>query len=318
MSTATIIQKESAASPPVRSSAQRGRTFLRGVLLLVGSTVFFAVTDVMTKQLTMALPVSQIAWMRYATYALVMVPFVYLTGGPALFRTRRPGLQVLRALAMVASTLLFTTALPYLPVADATSIFFVAPIIIMALSIVFLGEKVGIRRWSAAAVGLIGVLIVIRPGSGAFQAAALLPLAGAASWAMGAVITRKTGSDHAFTTMIYTSIIGAVALSVAVPFEWVTPSWSVALLGIAAGGLFTAGQWFLIMAYRQGDASAIAPFSYTQLIWAGLLGYWVFGATPDAWTILGAGIIAASGLYTAYRERVRALEKTFADPKGNA
>ena len=91
----------------------------------------------------------------------------------------------------------------------------------MALSIVFLGEKVGIRRWSAAAVGLIGVLIVIRPGSGTFQAAALLPLLSAASWALGAIITRKTGSDHALTTMIYTSIIGAISLSASVPFEWV-------------------------------------------------------------------------------------------------
>lgn len=316
----TALQREAASSTPAQAPTrvQRGHTPLRGILLLVGSTVFFSLTDVVTKQLTEVLPVSQIAWMRYMTFALAMVPFVYLTGGPALFRTRRPGLQTLRALAMVASTLIFTAGLPYLAVADATAIFFVAPIIIMALSIVFLGEKVGIRRWSAAAVGLIGVLIVIRPGSGAFQVAALLPLVSAASWALGAVITRKTGSDHALTTMIYTSVIGALSLSVAVPFDWVTPSWNVALLGIAAGGLFAAGQWFLIMAYRQGDASAIAPFSYTQLIWAGLLGFWVFGSTPDAWTVVGAGIIAVSGLYTAYRERVRALEKKFADAKGSA
>lgn len=307
MHTNTIaLPKEGALSTPVRAHAP-----LRGILLLVGSTVFFALTDVVTKQLTTALPVSQIAWMRYATFALMMVPFVYLTGGPALFRTARPGLQALRAFAMVASTLLFTTGLPYLPVADATAIFFVAPILIMALSIVFLGEKVGIRRWSAAAVGLLGVLVVIRPRSGAFQVAALLPLVSAASWALGAIITRKTGSEHPLTTMIYTSILGALSLSTAVPFNWVTPDWKVAGLGIAAGGLFSIGQWFLIMAYRQGNASVIAPFSYTQLIWAGLLGFWVFGTTPDAWAIVGAAIIAASGLYTAYRERVRTLERKF-------
>jgi drug/metabolite transporter (DMT)-like permease len=314
MSTGPIARQQEVASvisaqAPVKS--QRGHTPLRGILLLVGSTVFFALTDVATKLLTTSLPVSQIAWMRYTTFALLMVPFVYLTGGSALFRTARPGLQTLRAVAMVASTLIFTTGLPYLPVADASAIFFVAPILIMALSVAFLGEKVGIRRWSAAAVGLMGVLIVIRPGSGAFQAAALLPLLSAASWALGAIITRKTGSDHALTTMIYTSIIGALSLSVIVPFEWVNPGWQVALLGIAAGGLFTIGQWFLIMAYRQGDASVIAPFSYTQLIWAGLLGFWLFGTVPHGWTILGAGIIAASGLYTAYRERVRALERKF-------
>lgn len=316
----TALPDEPAALARTQAPAavQRGHSFLRGVLLLVGSTLFFSVTDVMTKQLAAALPASQIAWFRYATFALAMVPSVYLTRGPALFRTRQPGLQVLRAAAMIASTLLFTTALPYLPVADATAIFFVAPIVIMAMSVVFLGEKVGIRRWSAAAIGLIGVLIVIRPGSGTFHAAALLPLASAASWALGAVITRKTSSDHALTTMIYTSIVGAAVLSAIVPFEWVAPGWGVAFLGLAAGAFFTAGQWFLIMAFRQGDASAIAPFSYIQLIWAGLLGYWVFGTTPDAWTVLGAGVIAASGLYAAYRERVRALEKSLADPKRSA
>lgn len=309
----SVLQQETASAHAEQPAArpQRAHGPLRGILLLVGSTVFFAITDVMTKQLAVVLPISQIAWMRYATFAFAMVPFAYLTGGPALFRSARPGLQALRALAMVASTLLFVFCLQTLPVADATAIFFVAPILIMALSIVFLGEKVGIRRWSAAAVGLTGVLIVIRPGSGAFQMAALLPLLSAASWAFGAIITRKTGGDHPLTTMIYTSIVGALSLSALVPFDWVNPGWDMALLGVAAGGLFTIGQWFLIMAYRQGNASVIAPFSYTQLIWAGLLGFWVFGTVPDAWTILGAGIIVASGLYTAYRERVRALERKF-------
>ncbi|MGO4387462.1 DMT family transporter [Microvirga sp. 2YAF29] len=312
----SALQQESSSEPDAQVAArpQQAPTPLRGILLLVGSTVFFAITDVMTKQLAAALPIFQIAWMRYTTFALAMVPFVYATGGPALFRSARPGLQSVRALAMVASTLLFVFCLRTMPVADATAIFFVAPILIMALSIVFLGEKVGIRRWCAAAVGLMGVLIVIRPGSGAFQMAALLPLLSAASWALGAIVTRKIGGDHPLTTMIYTSIVGTLSLSVLVPFDWVNPGWGMALLGIVAGGLFTIDQWFLIMAYRQGDASVIAPFSYTQLIWAGLLGFWVFGTVPDAWTVLGAGIIVASGLYTAYRERVRALERKF----GNA
>jgi drug/metabolite transporter (DMT)-like permease len=303
----SALQQEAASAPAVQP--QRSHTPLRGILLLVCSTVFFAIMDVMTKQLTASLPISQITWMRYTTYAFAVVPLVYLTGGPALFRATRPGLQIIRALLMAVSSLLFTFSLRSLPIADATSIFFVAPILIMALSIVFLGEKVGIRRWSAAVVGLMGVLIVIRPGSGAFQSAALLPLLSAAAWAAAAILTRKTGSDHAFTTMIYTSIVGSLFLSALMPFEWVSLDWHHALLGIATGVLFTVGQWFLIMAYRQGDASVIAPFSYTQLIWAGLLGFSVFGTLPDGWTIVGAGIIVASGLYAAYRERVRALER---------
>ncbi len=303
----SALEQEWASAPAAR--LQQAHAPLRGILLLVGSTVFFAFTDVMTKQLTESLPITQIAWIRYMTFALAMVPFAYVTGGPTLFRSARPGLQSVRAFAMVVSTLLFVLCLQTMPVADASAIFFVAPILIMALSIVFLGERVGIRRWCAAAVGLLGVLIVIRPGSGAFQMAALLPLLSAACWALGAIITRKTGGDHPLTTMIYTGIVGALSLSAIVPFEWVNPGRDTALLAVAAGGMFAIGQWFLIMAYRQGDASVIAPFSYTQLVWAGVLGFWVFGTVPDALTILGAGIIAASGLYTAYRERVRALEK---------
>jgi drug/metabolite transporter (DMT)-like permease len=229
-----------------------------------------------------------------------------------LFRSARPGLQVLRGLGVIGSSLLFTFSLRYLPVADATAIFFVSPILIMALSILFLNESVGWRRWTAAAVGLIGVMIVIRPGTGAFQAAALLPLLGAASWSAGAIVTRKMGgSDHALTTLVYSALVGSLVLSATLPFAWVTPDWSEVTLGVGAGILFTIGQWFVVMAYRQGNASAIAPFSYIQLIWAGALGYLIFGAVPDAGTITGACIIAASGLYTAYRERVRAMQKAF-------
>ena len=296
---------------PLKPSSLPAPSPLRGILFLIASTVVFSIADVITKQLASTLPPPEVAWMRYVTFALVVVPIVLVKGGPALLRSRRPGLQVLRGLGMVGSSLLFIQSLPHLPVADATAIFFVSPILIMALSVIVLGESVGWRRWSAAAVGFIGVMIVVRPGTGAFQFAALLPMIGASSWAVGAVVTRKIGGDHAFTTLAYSSLVGTLVLSALMPFNWVTPNAAQIGLGLCMGVLFAIGHWFIVLAYRHGNASLIAPFSYVQLIWAGTLGYLVFGTLPDSWTITGAGIIALSGLYTAYRERVRAMQKKF-------
>lgn len=286
---------------------------LRGTLLMVGSTVFFAGSDTITKALAASLPPIEIAWLRYTTFALLVVSLLLMNGGGTLLRSQSPGLQVLRGVGMVGSALLFTTGLRFLPVADATAIYFISPILIMALSIVFLGEVVGWRRWTAAAVGLIGVLIVIRPGTGAFQTAAFLPLLGASCWAASSVVTRKmSGRDHSLTTLAYSAFVGFAILSACLPFVWIMPTAQEMVLGLCVGILSTIGHWLVISAYRHANASTIAPFSYVQLFWAGVLGYIVFGSLPDQWTIVGAAIIAASGLYTAYRERVRAMERKHA------
>ncbi|WP_040638935.1 DMT family transporter [Microvirga lotononidis] len=284
---------------------------LRGILFLIASTVVFSVADVITKQLASTLPPPEVAWMRYVTFALVIIPVVLIKGGPTLFRSQRPSLQVVRGLGMVGSSIMFIQSLPHLPVADATAIFFVSPILIMALSVLFLGETVGWRRWTAAAIGLIGVMIVVRPGTGSFQPAAFLPIVSASSWAVGAVVTRKITGDHALTTLAYSASVGSIVLSALMPFHWVMPNGTEIALGLCMGVLFAIGHWFVVMAYRHGNASLIAPFSYVQLIWAGTLGYLVFGSLPDSWTIAGAGLICMSGFYTAYRERIRALQRKF-------
>lgn len=306
-----IVDKEALSQANVQGAyAHASPSPVKGILLLVASTIVFSICDVITKHLAATLPAAEIAWIRYATFSCLVLPVVLMAGGKALLRAKRPGLQVLRTLGMIGSTIFFTMGLRYLPVAESTAIYFISPILIMALSILFLGESVGWRRWVAALVGLIGVLVVIRPGTEAFQATALFPLLGATTWAAGAVVTRKmSGSDHPLTTLVYSAVVGCLILSVALPFTWVTPSGSEVGLALVMGLFFAIGQWFVIVAYRHGSASVIAPFSYVQLLWAGALGYLVFGALPDGWTIVGACIIAASGLYTAYRERVRMLEK---------
>lgn len=277
---------------------------------MVTSTVFFAFADVLAKELAGRLPAMEVVWLRYVTFGALVIPLVLAGGGAAALRSRRPGLQILRGFGMVGSAMLFTAALPYLPVAETTAIYFVSPILIMALSIPLLGETVGWRRWSAALVGLSGMLLIIRPGTSAFEAAALLPLLGASSWALAAVVTRKmSGQDPAITTLVYSAVVGIVLMSLLQPFVWVAPGLPEIGLGLAMGILSTLGHWLVILAYRHADASIIAPFSYIQLLWAGILGYFAFGSVPDAWTVAGAGIIALSGLYTAYRERVRAAAK---------
>ncbi|WP_046864096.1 DMT family transporter [Microvirga massiliensis] len=283
---------------------------LRGILLIVASTLFFACSDVFTKALTATVPAVEVAWIRYATFLLLVLPLVLAHGGRKVLRSQRPGLQVLRGLGMVGSALLFTISLRFLPIADASAINFVSPILITALSIPFLGEVVGWRRWTAAFVGLIGVLIIIRPGTSAFEAAALLPLLGATCWAGAAIVTRlMSNRDHTVTTLAYSALVGAVVLSLAMPFVWVTPTAEELALGLSVGVLSTAGHWLVILAYKHASASTVAPYSYVQLIWVGVLGYLVFGSLPDSWTIAGAGIIVGSGLYTAYRERVRAAQR---------
>jgi drug/metabolite transporter (DMT)-like permease len=177
---------------------------------------------------------------------------------------------------------------------------------VTALSIVFLNEVVGLRRWIATGVGLLGVLIILRPGTSAFHIAAVFPLVSALCWACTLIMTRMlVGTERAITTMTYSSIAGVCILTVLVPFVWVTPTWQAVAFGVFIGIASTAGQWIVVLAFRYADASVLAPFSYTQLLWVSLLGYVVFGEVPDKWTVVGAGFIVTSGLYTAHRERVR-------------
>ena len=252
------------------------------------------------------MPSIEIAWVRFLVFALIMVPAM-VPGSPLFaMRTSRVGLQLMRGAALLGSSLFFITGLRYLPIAEASATGFVAPLFVTALSIVLLSEKVGVRRWLATATGLLGVLIILRPGTGAFHAAAFFPLISALAWAATLIMTRMmSGREHAITIMTYSSIAGVAILSVLVPFVWVAPSWHAVMFGILIGVASTAGQWIVVLAFRYADASVLAPFSYTQLVWVSTLGFLIFGEVPDAWTVVGAAFIVASGLYTAHRERVR-------------
>ncbi|MCK8785489.1 DMT family transporter [Roseomonas sp. NAR14] len=297
-----------AASRPVPPETPR-ENVLRGILLILASISLFSCSDALSKYLRATLPVVEIVWIRYA----VFVAITLLLLGRGRFRgmrAQRRGLQVMRGLCVVGSALFFVVGLGYLPLAEATAINYVAPTFITLLSIPVLGEVVGIRRWAALLVGFAGVLIVVQPGSSAFQPAAVFPLLTAIAWAGAVVITRRIGTaDRAVTTMFWTAGTGLAVLTLMLPFSFRMPTAFELGLALAHGVLGSVGQMLVVQAYRHAGASVLAPFSYGQIVTSGLVGFLVFGSVPGSAMLLGSAVIIASGLYTAHRERVRARER---------
>jgi drug/metabolite transporter (DMT)-like permease len=275
---------------------------LAGIGLMLLAMCLFSAMDGTSKVLAAEYHPVEIAWGRYLFTMVFAFPFVLRRG---VLRTGRPLLQVTRGLCMLGSAQFFIFGLVELPIAEATAIGFVAPLLVTALSIPFLGERVGLRRWSAVIVGFAGVLIVIRPGTDAFEPAALYPVLSAACWGMGVVITRKMRNfDGVATTLLYSTLVGLLATSAVAWPVWTTPdlqAWGL----IALLGLFSCtGQYFFIAAFSFAGASLLAPFSYSQIVWSGLIGFFVFATLPDGYTWLGAAVIVGSGIYTLHRERV--------------
>jgi len=260
----------------------------------------------MAKYLSHFYPVPGIVWARYAFHLL----FVVMILGPrmklGLVRTKHLGLQIVRGTLLAASSMLFFSALKFMPMAEASSISFVAPMLVTLLGVILLKEKVEPARWVAVAAGFIGVLIIIRPGSGIFAWVALLPLATAASFASYQILTRKlAGVDNPYTSLFYSGLIGTVLLAAVLPFQWTTPTTLAhALMLPAIGFIGGLSHLILIRAYDQAAVSTLAPFTYTQLIWVTLSGYLVFGDFPDNWSLVGIAVIMASGIYIATHQQL--------------
>jgi drug/metabolite transporter (DMT)-like permease len=282
---------------------------IRAIFMVTGATVLFATADTISKYLTASMPVVEILWIRYVLFLVMAL---------ALNRGRRfkaltpanPKLQIARGIAVIVSSMMFVYGVRTLSMADATSIAFLSPMLITILSIPLLGETVGPRRWAAVGAGMVGVLIVVRPGLSGFQPAALFGIGGAFCWALALIVTRKiANTDAAQTTVLWSAAIGTLVLTALLPLGAVWPTPFDLLLALVLGVLASAGQWLVILAHRYAPASLIAPFSYTQLLWSTFWGWAVFANLPDHWTMAGATLIVASGLYTAHRERIRSRQK---------
>jgi drug/metabolite transporter (DMT)-like permease len=276
---------------------------LRGIALLVAAVSTFSVMDTTAKWLSQFYPVPAVVWSRYAAQVLVMLVALGPRHRLALVRTQRPRLQIVRGFVLVASTMLFFSAISLMPIAEASAISFVSPFILVALSVAFLGERVRPSTWIAVGVSFVGVLFIIRPGSAVFSAVALLPLVTAFFFAVYQLLTRKlAGIDSTLATLFISALIGALVMTAVVPFFWaplVSP-WH-ALLFLAMGTLATAGHFMLIRAFELAPASTLAPFVYAQLVAVLVLGYVVFGNFPDGWSLVGMAIIVATGAFVATR-----------------
>lgn len=277
---------------------------LRGILAMIAGTAMFACGDVFAKMLTPELPPLMIAWMRYVVFAVLILGFLLATSGVRGLVSRRPGLQIVRGLGMLGSAVFFMSGIVFLPVADATAIFFILPILLTAFAVIFLKEVVGWRRWAAAVVGFCGVVIVMRPGAATFQTASFFPVLAATSWAIAGTITRYiSASDAPSTTLAWSALVGFCIASFTVPFFWVVPQAGQLWIALAMGVVSSAGHGLVVLALRDASASLVAPYAYGQIVWAGALAFIAFGTLPDRYTILGACVIAGAGIYISYRER---------------
>lgn len=298
-----------APEPAAPATSLRRDNGLLGIGIMLLATIFLSAGDAASKYLAAQVPALHIVWLRYATSAVFLLAILAWQGRSATLRTRRAGMHLLRGIGLIGSSILFVSSLKYLPIADATATSFVAPLFVTALSIPLLGESVGWRRWLATIIGLVGVVIVVRPGGAGFQLASLLPIVSALSWAFSLIITRlMSGTESPIATVTYSTVFGALLTTLLLPLHWTDPTLEIALVGLFIGAVSTAGHWLVIVAFRFAGASLLAPFSYIQLLWATVSGYLLWAALPDLWTYVGAVIIAASGLYTAHRERLRAQQ----------
>jgi drug/metabolite transporter (DMT)-like permease len=279
----------------------------RGIAYFLIASVLFIAMDTVAKHLTGELNAVMAVWGRYV-FHLVFASLIFATGRfGRIGWTAQPGLQIVRSLLLAGATLTFFIMLSYLPLADSVALTYVAPIIVTVLGALALRERVGPRRWAAVIVGFIGAMIIIQPGFGTFHWAASLGLVTAFCFALYAIATRMlSGRDSPATTIFYTALVGAVVMSAAVPFFWIWPSLGAWGLLALLGFLGAVSHLLFIKALDHSSASGLAPYGYIDLIWAALFGIVVFGDYPGPWTIVGAAVVAASGLYIFYRERRRA------------
>ncbi len=294
-----------------------GTNILRGILFMCLAATVLPVMNAFVKYLNVEYHPFAIIWARTTGhFVFVLLLFVPAMGLPALFRTQRLGLQMARAGLHLGSMLFFFTGIAFVPLAEASAITFIAPFIVTALSGPMLGEKVGVRRWSAVIVGFLGALVVTRPGSGAVPPEAVLLFGSASCYALYQILTKRVASiDKPETSVAYSCVAGTALMSLVVPFYWIWPdNWVDGALFLSLGVLGALGHYFVARAFMWGPASVISPFNYGQIAVATGLGYLMFGHLPDVWTWVGVAIIIGSGVYIAYRETRRRAERTALRP----
>jgi drug/metabolite transporter (DMT)-like permease len=278
---------------------------IRGVLAVLGAMVMFGLMDGASKFLAeTGYSPAQILFLRYLFSVPVAMMIVAPVGLRVASRTLRPLFQLVRVIVLVTEMGLVLLAFRVMPLADAHALFAATPLLVTALSVPSLGERVGPRRWAAVVVGFVGVLIIVRPGLGELHPGVLWALASVALYAVYQIMTRIVARvDRPETIFFIQTVVGAVLLLPLAPWVWVTPPLAHWPFFLLLAGLGAGGHLLLIRALSLAPVVLIQPFTYTMLVWAVLFGWLFFGDVPDRWTLLGAAVVIAAGLYTAIREQ---------------
>jgi drug/metabolite transporter (DMT)-like permease len=291
-------------APVVQPQETKQPDNLRGLIYMALAFFLFAASDAQVKVLTSSLHPIQIVWTRQLGLLLGVLILLAIKG-PQILRTRHPVLQITRGVLAVFSAVFFVFAISYVPLADAVAVSFVAPFMVTVMGALFLREPVGIRRWSAIAIGFIGTLIIIRPGLGVVHPAMMLVVLAATCFAARQVLSRGlAATDRTSTTVAYTAIASVALLTLPLPFVWITPETPQQILLLISVAAFAAlGELLVIKALEIALAVVLAPVHYSLIIWGTLYGWLIFGQFPDKWTSIGALIILATGIYVLNRER---------------
>ncbi len=293
--------------PSTSSSARSGSAAL-GIGFMLMAVFLFALNSAAGKWLVARYPVGEFMLIRSSFTLLFLTPFIWRAGRAAFANVPRPRLQVLRVVLSAVEVAMFFWAVSYLPLADTTTFYLAGTIYVTALSVLLLRERVGWRRWSAVLIGFAGVVIALRPSSSSFTLPALIALAGSVTYAGVLITTRALRATNDIALMT-TYFIGAIAFGlVTLPFGWVTPTASDLLFLAAIGVSNIVAQFSVIRALKLAPASVVVPYQYTLIVWSVVFGWLMFAELPDGYTIAGAAIIVAAGLYIFWREQARARE----------
>jgi len=296
----------SRTSPQMPATMHEAQRPGLAVALMLLAMLAFAAMDGVSKALAQHLSIPQILWVRYIFNTAFVAVMLRQPGLKATLRSRQPWLQLGRALLIIIENGVFVLAFTMMPLADMHAIAAASPLIVVALSVPLLGEKVGVRRWLAVLAGFIGVLIIVRPGFQALNWRLSVAATGTILWAIYQILVRMCArTDSSDTTWAWTAVVGLVATSMVGPFFWVWPDLRGWILLLAIAALGTLSHLALIKALSCSEAGALQPYGYTLLVWAAVVGFVMFGDVPDAWTITGASVVIMSGLYAWQREYFR-------------
>jgi drug/metabolite transporter (DMT)-like permease len=275
-----------------------------GALFILLATLCYASMDAISKFLVADYGVIQIMWVRCALIFLFSWVIIRRQGLVKALRSERPWLQFARSLILLIESAIFVLAFRYLPLADAHALAATSPLMVIALGVLFLGEKAGLARWLAVAVGFGGVLLIIQPGLRTIDWPVLLPLIGAVLWAIYQILTRLAARhDSPDTSLFWAAVVPLIATTFVGPIGWQWPTATAWILMALISAIGAVGNYAMIKALDHAEAGAVQPYNYTLLVWATVLSVVVFGDIPDVWTILGAAIVVASGLYTWHHDR---------------